>query len=155
MTRASYLRPGKVGLVDCDPDLVPELTVSDLATSQHFWCELIGFTVAYARLNEGFAYLTLGKAHLMLDQVDMGRTWATADLQPPLGRGVNLQVGVPSLDEVLRRLRAADWPLFSAAEERRYSRGTDDVGVRQCLVQDQDGYLVRPQQSLGTRLATG
>jgi len=42
--------------MDPEPGLVPELCVTDLATSQRFWCDLLGFTVKYARLNEGFAY---------------------------------------------------------------------------------------------------
>jgi len=29
--------------------LVPELDVSNLAVSLHFWCELLGFEVAYDR----------------------------------------------------------------------------------------------------------
>jgi len=137
--------------MDWEPGLVPELSVTDLAASRRFWCDLIGFTAKYARPNEGFAYLVLGQADLMLDQINMGRTWITAALAAPLGRGVNFQLSVPDLEPVLRRLKAAGWPLFGELEEKWYCTGETESGVRQFLVQDPDGYLVRPQQSLGSR----
>ncbi|MDR3034784.1 MAG: VOC family protein [Kitasatospora sp.] len=136
-----------------EPGLVPELSVTDLATSQRFWCDLLGFVVKYARLDEGFAYLVLGEAHLMLDQAGLGRTWITAALKAPLGRGVNFQLAVPDLEPVLGRLNAAGWPLFGGVEERWYRTGAKETGVSQFLVQDPDGYLVRPQQTLGSRPA--
>jgi catechol 2,3-dioxygenase-like lactoylglutathione lyase family enzyme len=137
--------------VDWEPGLVPELCVTDLATSQRFWCDLLGFREKYTRLNEGFAYLVLGEAHLMLDQAGIGRTWITAALELPLGRGVNFQVAVPSLEPVLDRLKAAGWPLFGELEEKWYRTGSRETVVRQFLVQDPDGYLVRPYESLGSR----
>ena len=136
-----------------EPGLVPELAVTDLAASQRFWCDLLGFRVRYARPDEGFAYLVLGGAHLMLDQAGLGRTWVTGALQAPLGRGINFQLAVPSVEPVLARLNTAGWPLFGEPEERWYRTGARDAGVRQFLVQDPDSYLVRPQESLGSRPA--
>jgi catechol 2,3-dioxygenase-like lactoylglutathione lyase family enzyme len=141
--------------MDWEPGLVPELCVTDLAASRRFWCDLLGFTVKYARLNEGFAYLVLGEAHLMLDQAGVGRTWITAALEAPLGRGVNFQLAVPDLEPVLGRLNVAGWPLFGGPEERWYRTGARETRVRQFLVQDPDGYLVRPQETLGSRPVQG
>ena len=73
------------------PTLVPELLVKSVAASTQFWCELCGFEVLYDRPEEGFAYLALGDAHVMLEQVGVGRNWITGRLRPPLGRGINLQ----------------------------------------------------------------
>lgn len=42
--------------------LVPELGVSDWRRSRAFYCDLVGFEVAYERPEEGFSDLTLGKA---------------------------------------------------------------------------------------------
>jgi len=58
--------------VDSDPGLVPELYVTDLTASRQFWCDLVGFAVKYERPEEGFTYLVLGPAHLMLDQAGGG-----------------------------------------------------------------------------------
>ena len=81
-----------------EPGLVPELTVTDYEASRRFWCDLVGFSLRYERPEEGFGYLVLGNAHLMLDQIDQGRTWATGPLEFPLGRGINFEVPVDNLD---------------------------------------------------------
>ena len=57
-----------------NPDLVPELAVTDYEASRRFWCDLVGFSLRYERPEEGFGYLVMGRAHLMLDQIDQGRT---------------------------------------------------------------------------------
>jgi len=125
------------------PALVPELLVSDLAASLDFWVALCGFEVAYERMDEGFAAIALGSAHVMLDQIGLGRDWVTAPLERPLGRGVNLEIAVPSLAPLLERLAGAGWPLFLEPEEKTYRTGGTEVRVRQFLVQDPDGYLLR------------
>ncbi|WP_165791220.1 bleomycin resistance protein [Cryobacterium zongtaii] len=125
------------------PDLVPELLVGDLAVSLSFWVELCGFEVLYDRPDDGFAYLRAGTAHLMLEQVGIGRNWIPAALERPLGRGINFQIMMPNIAPLLERLAAAVWPLFMAAETRWYDTGDTQAGVAQFLVQDPDGYLVR------------
>jgi catechol 2,3-dioxygenase-like lactoylglutathione lyase family enzyme len=37
--------------------LVPELSVFDLARSKAFWCDVLGFEVAYQRTEHEFLYL--------------------------------------------------------------------------------------------------
>ena len=133
----------------CEPGLVPELSVTDYEASRHFWCDLVGFSLRYERPEEGFGYLVLGNAHLMLDQINQGRTWATGALEPPLGRGINFEVQVENLDAALWRVKNAGWPIF--VEEKWYRAGDIEIGVRQFLVQDPDGYLVRLQQEIGER----
>lgn len=135
----------------CEPGLVPELSVTDYEASRHFWCDLVGFSLRYERPEEGFGYLVLGNAHLMLDQINQGRTWATGALEPPLGRGINFEVQVENLDTVLRRIESAGWPIFVAPEEKWYRASDIEIGVRQFLVQDPDGYLLRLQQEIGER----
>ena len=133
----------------CEPGLVPELSVTDYEASRHFWCDLVGFSLRYERPEEGFGYLVLGNAHLMLDQINRGRTWETGALEPPLGRGINFEVQVENLDTVLRRITNAGWPIFVDPEEKWYRAGDIEIGVRQFLVQDPDGYLLRLQQEIG------
>lgn len=135
----------------CEPGLVPELSVTDYEASRHFWCDLVGFSLRYERPEEGFGYLVLGNAHLMLDQINQGRTWATGALEPPLGRGINFEVQVENLDAALWRVENAGWPIFVEPEEKWYRAGDIEIGVRQFLVQDPDGYLLRLQQEIGER----
>lgn len=133
------------------PGLVPELLITDLAASLEFWVGLCGFEVLYGRAEEGFAYLHLGSAHVMLDQIGVGRDWVTDALEHPLGRGVNFEISVPNVEPLLERLAAAGVPLFMEPETKWYDRGDSEVGVRQFLVQDPDGYLLRFSTSLGER----
>ncbi len=133
--------------------LVPELVVSDLGASLGFWCDLVGFRVWYDRPEEGFAYLVLGDAHLMLEQLDLAaRQWITADLVQPYGRGINFQIEVPDIDAVIARCTQRQLGFYLQPEERWYRRGAEEVGLRQCIAQDPDGYLARLQQPIGTRV---
>jgi len=81
--------------------LTPELYVTDLHKSLAFYT-LLGFRVAYARLEEGFAFLSLGGAHLMLEETPLlepaspaefeGGAWRTGRLAYPFRRGVNFEI---------------------------------------------------------------
>ncbi|WP_247742865.1 VOC family protein [Shimia sp. R9_1] len=77
--------------------LVPEFAVTNCAKSKAFYCELLGFDCVYDRPEEGFAYLKLGEAELMLDQIDLGRSFDEGHLptEYPFGRGLNVQIEVP------------------------------------------------------------
>lgn len=135
----------------CGPGLVPELLVEALEDSLDFWCRLCGFQVLYDRPEEGFAYIASGTAHFMIEQAGVGRNWTPAALERPLGRGVNFQVSVASIDPLVNALRSANWALFMEPETKWYRTGKAEAGVVQFLVQDPDGYLIRFQSSLGLR----
>jgi len=134
--------------------LVPELAVTDWHKSRTFYCDLIGFHVVYERPEEGFAYLALGDAQLMIDQIGAGRTFEqeNAPILFPFGRGMNLQLAVPSLQPIVDRLELARVPLFLPLEEKWYRKGELEDGNRQFVVADPDGYLIRPFESLGERV---
>lgn len=125
------------------PALVPELTVSDWRASRAFYCDLLGFAERYARPDEGFVYLALGQAELMLDQRGLGRDWTTATLERPFGRGINFQIEVERIDPIVARLVAAGVALFQPVETRSYVTGGSAVTQRQFCVMDPDGYLLR------------
>ena len=61
---------------------------------------------------------------------------------------MNLEIAVEAIESVLYALEAPGWPLFLAPETRRYRVGRQDVTVRQFLVQDPDGDLLRFSQRL-------
>lgn len=132
--------------------LVPELSITDFDKTIEFYTKLLGFAIEYQRVEEGFAYLSLGEAQLMVDQIGKTRTWRTGAFEYPLGRGINLQIEVEeNLDSLLTRLRQNNIPLFMEPEEKWYRKGDHEVGNRQFLVQDPDGYLLRFFEDLGTR----
>jgi catechol 2,3-dioxygenase-like lactoylglutathione lyase family enzyme len=130
---------------DIEPALVPELLVTDITRSLDFWSGMCGFDVRYSRPEERFAYLTLGTAHLMLEEIGAGRNWITAPLDAPLGRGINFQVTVADTAVTAAALAAAGVELVMQPETKWYRVGDEDAGVRQFVVADPDGYLVRFQ----------
>lgn len=132
--------------------LVPELDVSDLGRSLSFYVDLIGFSVAYTRPEERFAYLDLAGAELMLEQIGgPGRRFNSAPLVFPYGRGLNLQIEVPNVDAIYDRVRRAGIAPLIALEERWYRVDGTEAGNRQFVVADPDGYLLRPFTDLGAR----
>ncbi len=135
--------------------LVPELLVADIVASRRFYCEILGFDVAYERPENKFLYLDREGAQIMLAQLaeEPGEDWLTGPLQPPFGRGIHLEIGVSALDPMLERLKAAAWQLFRPPEEQWYRKDQGEVGQRQFLVQDPDGYLLRFAEDLGERPA--
>ena len=136
------------------PRLVPELYVADLDQSLAFWRDVLGFRVLYERPDEGFAAIERDGVEFMLEKPGTGeksRVWQTGALDRPLGRGINFEIAVDDIDVLLNSLARADWPIFFGPEERWYGVGAQETGVRQFLVQDQDGYLLRFSQAIGRR----
>ena len=133
--------------------LIPELAISDSARSLHFYRDILGFSVRYERPEEGFAFLELGEAQLMIDEIGKGRTFEMVDapLEHPLGRGVNLQIKAPAVLPLVRRLDIAGVPLTYPLEEKWYRTGDRETGQRQFVVTDPDGYLLRFFEHIGTR----
>lgn len=135
------------------PTLIPEFAVTDWQKSKTFYCDLLGFELDYERAEEGFAMLALGPARLMIDQIGKGRTFDDGHLPKdyPFGRGLNVQLEVPDLNVVLRRLERAGLTLYLPLEEKWYRRNDSEVGNRQCVIADPDGYLLRLFEDLGAR----
>jgi catechol 2,3-dioxygenase-like lactoylglutathione lyase family enzyme len=132
--------------------LVPESSISDFEKSVEFYTKILGFTIEYQRVDEGFAYMSLGEAQIMIDQIGKTRTWKTGDFEHPLGRGVNFQIKVvENIDSLHERLRQINVELFMEPEEKWYRKDDYEVGNKQFLVQDPDGYLLRFFEDLGTR----
>ena len=134
--------------------LVPELMVTDLGNSLDFWVYCLGFEVAYQRPEDGFAYLDLNGAQVMLEQIDPDAgQWLTAPLTKPFGRGINLQIDVAAVAPITQKLNQAGFPLYRACKDTWYRADNVEVGQREFIVQDPVGYLVRLVERLGERPA--
>ncbi|WP_193556547.1 bleomycin resistance protein [Aeromonas sobria] len=132
--------------------MVPELSVTDLACSLAFYTGLLGFSVRYRRDDPPFAYLEQQQVQLMLEQVHPAG-WQVGALEPPFGRGINLQMELSDIQPLLDRLQRADIVLFRQPAEVWYPVGEMLAGQREFLLQDPDGYLLRFVQYLGERPA--
>ena len=88
----------------------------------------------------------------MLEQAGEGpRTLLSGPLEHPYGRGANLQIEVADVDALHARAVAAGCRILLPMEERWYRQGAGEVGNRQFVVLDPDGYLLRFFRSLGWR----
>lgn len=132
--------------------LIPEFSVSNIEKSLTFYVKILGFSIVYQRPEEGFALLTLGEAQIMIDEIGKGRTWETAELNYPLGRGLNIQIKVKSIDSLLNNLKQHGIKLFLEVEEKWYRQDHCEIGNKQFIVMDPDGYLLRFAEELGTRI---
>ncbi len=130
--------------------LVPELYVDNPAQSLLFWCDILGFSIAYQRPEEGFAYLERHDGpQIMLCARHAG--WEVGEMHRPYGRGVVLQLFITDVDAVQSRLAAANIAIFEGPREVWRRWGTVMGGKREIMVQDPDGYLILLAQDIGTR----
>jgi hypothetical protein len=77
--------------------------------------------------------------------------WVTGNLKHPYGRGIHLQITVKNISPLLDSLRKADYPLYVGSFEKWYKVNGKLNGLKQFLVKDPDGYLLRFAESLGTK----
>lgn len=143
------------------PTLVPELYVSQLSASLSFYVDLLGFRVDYERPEQRFAAIHLGNAHIMLEEAPSlekasvaelrAGEWRIERLERPFGRGVNLEIEVPDVDAIATRLASVNYSFVVEPHFKAYRVGRQVCEVRQFVVGDPDGYLIRPSQALTVR----
>jgi lactoylglutathione lyase len=138
-----------------DYKLVPELGVTDLDRSRHFYVEVLGFEVKFERPENRFVYMSLDGVDLMIeeDRVREGVSalWIVEPLDYPRGRGLNLSIDCRDASLLVKRLAQAGVTLRKPLEENWYRDNKIEHGELNFLVQDPDGYLLRFAQRLGTR----
>jgi catechol 2,3-dioxygenase-like lactoylglutathione lyase family enzyme len=123
--------------------------VTNLEKSLLFWCQQLGFKVAYDRPDARFSYLIRGPLQVMLCERN-GR-WELGEMQSPFGQGINFQMTVADIDPILSALETVNWPIYEAPTEAWYRVGEYEYGQREFLVQDPDGYLLRFAENVGKR----
>ncbi len=134
------------------PALIPECKVRDFEKSIDFYTRLAEFKVLYDRPEEKFAMLDRDGARLMIELLEAQDRWAVGKREYPLGQGINFQIEVENVEALYKNFNDAIYPIFFEMEEKWYRRVDVEVGNRQFLVQDPDGYLLRFFQDLGARL---
>ena len=130
--------------------LIPELLVSSIEASKVFYVKQLGFTIEYERREDDFALISYEGSQFMLEQ-DHAIAWITGELGSIRGRGINFQIEVDCLDTVIAKIETNDLPYFRKPKEQWYRINTIEEGVKELLIQDPDGYLLRFQQYLGER----
>ncbi|MBC7836183.1 VOC family protein [Acetobacteraceae bacterium] len=133
------------------PKLIPEFKVTDYEKSLDFYTRLAEFKVHYQRPEEKFAMLEREGAMLMIELLESQDRWAVGERKYPLGQGINFQIEVDNVEKLYSNFKNANYKIFFEMEEKWYRQDNTEVGNRQFLVQDPDGYLLRFFQDLGSR----
>lgn len=128
--------------------LIPELSVSDFSQSLKFYTDL-GFKIEYDRPEKNFALLSYQGSQIMINQHN--GVWQTGDLSYPLGRGINFQIECQNINLLIDLIKKQNYPLFREPEDNWYRQNHQELGCREFLIQDPDGYLLRFSQDLGKR----
>lgn len=132
--------------------LIPELQVLDYDKSLDFYIRLAGFKVVYDRPEENFAMLEINGAPLMIEGLTTkSRSWQVGQMERPFGRGMHLQIEVQDVDHLYQSFKKAEYRIFFDFEEKWYRANDKEIGHKQFLVQDPDGYLLRFFEKIGTR----
>jgi uncharacterized glyoxalase superfamily protein PhnB len=137
--------------------LTPEFACRNIDVSLPFYTEILGFKILYQREEEGFAMLDYQDAHLMLDEIrptqidNSKRSWLVGSIDHTLGCGINLQIMSNEVEALYHRVQQSGARVFLPIEEKWYRSGNIELGQRQFIVQDPDGYMLRFAQDLGKR----
>jgi catechol 2,3-dioxygenase-like lactoylglutathione lyase family enzyme len=130
--------------------LVPEIYVTRFEKSVRHWCDVFGFTVAYQRPDEKFAYLERPEGCQIM-VCERGDYWETGPFEHPFGRGVLLQIFIDDVDALHDNILRQGFTLYDGPREVWRRWGDREGGKKEILVQDPDGYLAMFAQDIGER----
>lgn len=77
--------------------------------------------------------------------------WSVGQMERPFGRGMHLQVEVHDVQSLYENFKEAKYPIFFDMEEKWYHMEDKELGHKQFLVQDPDGYVLRFWEKIGVR----
>lgn len=124
--------------------LVPELSVTDINKSKHFYIDILNFKLEYERKDDKFAFLSYQGSQLMIEQIN--DNWNVGELKHPFGRGVNFQIETNEIEEISKRLKSNNVKIYKDIFKSEYVANGEVFVEQELLVQDPDGYLLRFQQ---------
>jgi hypothetical protein len=123
--------------------LIPELSVTNYEASLAFY-KMLGFDVEYTR--ENFAFISLQGAQLMIEK--QNNNWNIGAINKPYGRGINFQIDVNNVEEILTILKENTYEIAFPLKINTYKTKDGEVREKEFLVQDPDGYLLRFSQTV-------
>jgi uncharacterized glyoxalase superfamily protein PhnB len=120
--------------------MTPELCCSDLKISLPFYTEILGFGIQYQREEDGFAMIERQGSRIMLDEIRGDSV-----------TGTDRTMNTDKIDELYDRVQKSGANVFLPIEETWYRADDVELGSRQFIVLDPDGYMLRFSQALGER----
>ncbi|MDI9218002.1 bleomycin resistance protein [Clostridium tertium] len=121
--------------------LIPELSVINIEESKKFYMDILGFNLEYERVEDKFAFLSLGDIQIMIEEVN--GYWNTGELVYPFGRGINFEMKVSNVEKIRDNLVKNNIELFRDITISEYESNGRIILQKEFLVQDINGYLLR------------
>lgn len=115
--------------------------MKSIEESKRFYIDILGFKLEYERLEDKFAFLSLGDIQIMIEEVN--GYWSTGKLEYPFGRGINFEMKVPNVQEIRDNLVKNNIKLFRDITINEYESNGEIIVQEEFLVQDLNGYLLR------------
>lgn len=126
--------------------LIPELSVSNIQTSLHFYVNILNFKLEYERKEDKFAFLSYKGAQIMIEEIN--ENWNTGKMEFPFGRGINLQIETDDIQKIQNSLKLNNIKPFRDIFESSYQVNKITYKQKELLVLDPDGYLLRFSQDI-------
>ncbi len=101
--------------------LVPELSVTNIDVSKHFYIDILKFKLEYERINDKFAFLSYQGSQIMIEQIN--DHWAVGELERPFGRGINFQIETNEIEEISKRLKENNIKIYKDIFKSEYVAG--------------------------------
>ena len=124
--------------------LIPEITVSNIKESLEFYQNILLFKIVYSRKKDGFYFLAYQESQIMIEQ--QNDNWITEELSYPFGKGINFQIKTTEMDRLIDRIKLSGKSFFRSPFSSEYKTTWGIEKVREFLIQDPDGYLLRFSQ---------
>jgi catechol 2,3-dioxygenase-like lactoylglutathione lyase family enzyme len=129
--------------------LIPELIVNNIEESLSFYIGVLGFKIEYGRTDPAFSFLSREGSQIMLEEFNATKNpWVTGSLDRPFGRGINFQIDVRNVEALYADVKQSRTSLYRELKDVTYKTGETQVHLKQFLVQDPDGYLLRFSQDI-------
>ena len=120
--------------------LIPELSVSNIEQSKLFYTEVLGFHIEYERVADKFAFLSLGEAQIMIEELN--DHWDTGVMEYPFGRGINFQIDIEHLDQFVTHVKEKGIELFQDIFTSHYQCGDVCYEEKEVLIVCFEGFYV-------------
>ena len=130
--------------------LLPELYISDFEKSIQFYRDILRFKIEYTRDDPKFAFLSYGTSQLMIQELGPGEK-EKEKLERPFGRGINFQIEIKSVQNIIDTLKEHAYPLMRGVKDSWYKGKEMSYGCREILVADPDGYILRFSEDIGEK----
>ena len=124
--------------------MLPEFRVKDIERSRKFYIDL-GWEIYNERPEDKFMLLQMEELYLMLKELtEAPDSWnGYAPMEPPLGRGMHLQMEVSNVEKLYEKAQKLKAPIFRGLKTNEYREHGKMLKCKEFLCFDPDGYLLR------------